>query len=145
MDKEGERIRREEWESWSAKNKREKGNSNNKDQVVDSIEFEFHGFNHDEYRNFANFSPHAFTLKGVWPTANHYFQAMKFEGTDAQHQERIRAESDPFKASMLGKQRCHPIRHDWDEKREEVMTEAVFAKFSQNEDIQKLLLSTGLI
>eukprot|EP01126_Amoeba_proteus_P018326 TRINITY_DN1928_c0_g1_i6.p1 TRINITY_DN1928_c0_g1~~TRINITY_DN1928_c0_g1_i6.p1 ORF type:complete len:162 (+),score=44.41 TRINITY_DN1928_c0_g1_i6:575-1060(+) len=35
------------------------------------------------------------------------------------------------------------MRPDWDEVRDEVMEKAVYAKFHQNEELKKLLLSTG--
>ena len=40
----------------------------------------------DEYGCFSNFSPHPIDLDGKrWPTAEHYFQAQKFENPE--HQE----------------------------------------------------------
>jgi hypothetical protein len=95
------------------------------------------------YREFSNFFPSAFDLEGKrWPTVEHYFQAQKFPA-NPEYQEEIRAAKTPEKAKSLGATHEKPIRADWDTVREEVMTKALKAKFTQNPDLKAKLLATG--
>ena len=95
----------------------------------------------DAFGEFSNFSPHPFRLKHrVWPTTEHYFQAQKFAGTE--HEEEIRAVKSPMIAARLGRARSRPLRPDWDAVKEDIMREALRAKFSQHPDLRKLLVGT---
>ena len=81
-------------------------------------------------------------LKGkVWPTSEHYFQAQKFAGTE--HEEAIRLQRSPMIAARMGRSRKRPLRVDWEQVKDEIMRDAVWAKFSQHEALRELLLSTG--
>ncbi|AGP36645.1 Swarming motility protein YbiA [Sorangium cellulosum] len=96
----------------------------------------------DAHGFFSNFSRHPFTLKGkVWPTSEHYFQAQKFAGTD--HEEEIRNAPGPGEAARMGRQRSRPLRPDWEQVKDDIMREAVLAKFTQHEDLRRALLDTG--
>jgi hypothetical protein len=96
----------------------------------------------DEYGQFSNFSRHPFEADGVmWPTSEHYFQALKFEDKD--YQERIRSTPSAMIAARLGRSRKVPIRSDWEETKDEVMFRAVLAKFQAHAELKELLLSTG--
>ena len=96
----------------------------------------------EEYGCFSNFSPHPVELKGKrWPTSEHYFQAQKFAGTE--HEEAIRLKKSPMIAARIGRDRKKPLRADWDEVKDDVMREAVRAKFKQHPDLRAILLSTG--
>lgn len=96
----------------------------------------------EPYGCFSNFSHHAFELDGkMWMTSEHYFQAQKFKGTD--YVEVICLLDNPMKAAEMGRNRDLPLRADWEQVKDDVMRRAVYAKFSQNEDIRKILLSTG--
>jgi N-glycosidase YbiA len=77
----------------------------------------------------------------IWPTSEHYFQAMKFEGTS--HEEEIRNNPEPKDIADMGRDRSRPLRPDWLLVKERIMLEAVYAKFSQNTHLRELLLSTG--
>jgi ribA/ribD-fused uncharacterized protein len=95
-----------------------------------------------EHGYLSNFSPHPFTLKGkLWPTVEHYFQAQKFAGTE--HEERIREAKGALQARKLGRSRAHPLRPGWDDVREDVMYEALHAKFIQHSDLRSNLVGTG--
>ena len=90
----------------------------------------------------SNFSPHPFQLKGVtWPTSEHYFQAQKFAGSP--DEEEIRTTASPMIAARMGRDRKRPLRGDWETVKEQIMREALHAKFTQHADIRELLLSTG--
>jgi len=96
----------------------------------------------DDYGCFSNFSRHPVKLKGyVWKTSEHYFQAQKFAGTS--HENEIRKTDRPMEAAKMGRDRSRPLRKDWDSVKDNIMREVVYAKFTQNEDCKKVLLSTG--
>jgi N-glycosidase YbiA len=94
------------------------------------------------YGAFSNFSAHGFELDGhYWPTAEHYFQAMKFE--DADYRAKIRAAKAPKLAADMGRDRSRPLRPDWEVVKVDVMRRALRAKFISHADLRDLLLSTG--
>jgi ribA/ribD-fused uncharacterized protein len=96
----------------------------------------------DPHGCFSNFSPHPIRLGGkTWPTSEHYFQAQKFH--DPKHQEEIRKANSPMIAARLGRDRKKKLRRDWESVKVGIMTDAVRAKFTQHDDIRKILLDTG--
>ena len=96
----------------------------------------------DEYGCFSNFSAYPVVIGGkVWPTSEHYFQAQKFAGTE--HEEAIRSAKSPMIAARMGRDRSKPIRPDWEQVKDDLMREAVRAKFSQHPDLREILLATG--
>ncbi len=96
----------------------------------------------DEYGEFSNFARFPIRLKGkMWPTSEHYFQAQKFAGTP--HEEQLRRAKSAMKVAKMGRERSRPLRRDWESVKDNIMREAVWAKFSQHEELTALLLSTG--
>ena len=96
----------------------------------------------DAYGCFSNFAAYPITLHGkIWPTTEHYFQAQKFAGTE--HEELIRQAPSPSEAARMGRQRSRPLRKDWESVKDDVMREAVLAKFSQHSELRRILLETG--
>lgn len=77
----------------------------------------------------------------IWPTSEHYFQAMKF--LDTEYQEKIRTAKTPAQAKRLGQTRDIPIRDDWEDEKVNIMYDACYAKFSANKILLKALISTG--
>ncbi len=97
---------------------------------------------HDNYGCFSNFSRHGFQIDGqYWKTSEHYFQAMKFEGT--KYETQICEARSPKDAANLGRRRDFPLRKDWEAIKDDVMRRAVLAKFQKHDDIRKILLDTG--
>jgi N-glycosidase YbiA len=95
-----------------------------------------------EYGCFSNFSRHSIFLNGKrWPTSEHFFQAMKFQGTE--HEEEARLTKKPSEAAAMGRDRKRPLRRDWESVKDGIMLEAVRAKFTQHEDLKVILLGTG--
>ena len=95
----------------------------------------------EPFGEFSNFSPHPFELKGKrWPTSEHYFQGQKFAGTE--HEEEIRLAKSPMIAARMGRSRQRPLRADWEAVKDEIMREALRAKFTQNPQLRSLLLGT---
>eukprot|EP00931_Biecheleriopsis_adriatica_P036419 TRINITY_DN20983_c0_g1_i3.p1 TRINITY_DN20983_c0_g1~~TRINITY_DN20983_c0_g1_i3.p1 ORF type:complete len:289 (+),score=38.50 TRINITY_DN20983_c0_g1_i3:140-1006(+) len=83
-----------------------------------------------------------FQLAGKeWPSAEHYYQATKYPG-DEDHQEAIRRAPNGTHCWSLGQEERPSLRQDLDEKKLEMMYEANRAKFSQNRELRKLLIST---
>lgn len=90
----------------------------------------------------SNFYAAGFQKNGKrWPTAEHYFQAMKFKGVDDAHVEKIRLTKTPWLAKRMGNTRAIPIRRDWRIIREKVMYEALKLKFA-NPAMREALLRT---
>lgn len=94
----------------------------------------------EQYGAFSNFTPTPITIDGrVWPTVEHFYQAMK--SPYLIDQENIRMAKTPGMAKRLG-QKCI-MRDEWELVKMAVMTEAVFTKFSTYPELKKLLLETG--
>lgn len=122
------------------------------------------------YYEFSNFYESKFTLDGEqWSTSEHYFQASKFDH-NKEYVDIIRRANTPYKAFILAQQKKKggyaskwtldksdnrtlndlvdqykdiKIRSDWEDVKLSIMEKAVFAKFSQNEQLKKVLLDTG--
>jgi ribA/ribD-fused uncharacterized protein len=96
----------------------------------------------DEFGEFSNFAPYPIRLDNkLWPTSEHYFQVQKFQ--DVAHREEIRKVKSPMEAARMGRSRKKPLRKDWESVKDQIMRKAVLAKFTQHDDLQELLLSTG--
>ena len=95
----------------------------------------------EEYGCFSNFSAHRIFLKDkIWKTTEHYFQAQKFAGTE--HEEKVRLAHSPKEAAELGRNRKLPLRKDWEKVKDNIMLEALRAKFTQHKDLREILLGT---
>ncbi|GAB4449115.1 MAG: NADAR family protein [Anaerolineae bacterium] len=96
----------------------------------------------DPYGEFSNFAKYPIELKGkIWPTSEHYFQAQKFAGQP--DEEEIRQAAKPMDAARMGRERHRKLRSDWEVVKDNIMLEALRAKFSQHPMLKDLLLSTG--
>lgn len=108
---------------------------------MNSLKIEFYSVNGNfgEFSNFARFP--IFLKNKLWPTSEHYFQAQKFAGTYLES--KIRKAKTPALAAKIGRDRRNPIRKDWESIKENIMKDALRAKFSQHTDLKKLLIDTG--
>jgi ribA/ribD-fused uncharacterized protein len=77
----------------------------------------------------------------MWPTSEHYFQAQKF--VDTPHEEELRQTPTPMQVAEQGRSRNRPLRSDWQQVKDQVMYDAVFAKFDQHRDLKEILLQTN--
>ncbi len=94
----------------------------------------------ERFGAFSNFAPFPIEIEGVvWPTSEHYFQAQKF--ADPALQRQIRKTPSPMEAAQMGR-RLPGLREDWDLVRDEVMMDALWAKFTQHKGLKRLLLGT---
>jgi ribA/ribD-fused uncharacterized protein len=95
-----------------------------------------------EYGCFSNFSRHPIQIGGkTWPTSEHYFQAQKFAGTE--YEDEVRKAPTAMTAARMGRSRQRPLRSDWDSVKDQIMLEAVRAKFTQHDGLKAILLGTG--
>ena len=87
-------------------------------------------------------SKHGFSLDDAdWPSAEHYYQAMKFE--DPELKEQIRLAPHPNDAASLAKENRKKIRKDWKKIKATVMTRGTYIKCRTHEDVADALLETG--
>jgi N-glycosidase YbiA len=96
----------------------------------------------DAYGCFSNFAAYPFRIDNkVWRTSEHYFQAQKFAGTE--HEEELRLVESPMVVARMGRDRKRPLRKDWEIVKDDIMREALRAKFTQHDELKKILLETG--
>lgn len=96
----------------------------------------------DRYGIFSNFYKCGFFIDGkYWPTAEHFFQAQKFN--DEALREKIRKLSSPMDAAILGRGRANTLRDDWESVKDNIMRLAVMEKFKQNDEARDILLATN--
>lgn len=96
----------------------------------------------DPYGELCNYYVRDMIIDGVlWASVEHYYQAQKT--LDAEYARRIHDALSPADAKMLGNSPDCVRRADWDTWKILVMQKALFAKFSQHEDLRTLLLHTG--
>jgi len=76
-----------------------------------------------------------------WPSAEHYYQAMKF--ANAEYREKIRQAETPQEAAKLGKSRRQKRRKDWKQNSVTYMTRATYIKCRTYSHIANALLDTG--
>jgi ribA/ribD-fused uncharacterized protein len=95
----------------------------------------------EDWGEFSNFYRAAILIDGKeWSTTEHYFQAMKFAGTEVE--EVIRKVAKPGDAKRIG--RKHEMkRKDWAEVKDGIMLFCCREKFRQHPALMEKLLSTG--
>lgn len=92
-----------------------------------------------EYRFLSNFYEAPVYYDGILYTSNEgAFQAQK---CSCEEEKMIFAQISPAKAKSFGRKVA--LRPDWNEARISIMEQIVRAKFTQNEELKRLLLSTG--
>lgn len=90
---------------------------------------------------FSNFFPCDFVIDDVhWKTSEQYFMAMKaMTFNDTETYEKILKAEHPRDAKKLGREVKGYDDAVWSGVREQFMHDAVYAKFSQNEDLKNFL------
>jgi ribA/ribD-fused uncharacterized protein len=92
-----------------------------------------------EFHFLSNFYPAYVLYEGiVWPSSEHAYQAMKT--TDENQRLNISILDTPGEAKKMGK--AVKMRVDWDDVKLDIMEEIVRAKFTQNPQLQTMLLYT---
>jgi len=86
-------------------------------------------------------SAHGFEHEGKWwPTAEHMFQAKKFEGTETEEQ--IRTTPNVRRAIQIGR-RSRGLRPDWEQVKLDVFRLAFRLKFQAHPELTQKLIDTG--
>jgi len=107
-----------------------------------------------EYKQFDNFYNCVFELDGyIWNSSEQAYQALKY--SDKEHIERIARETDISMIYHLGHSKDHKLSENYDysekilkgsdpfkNKKINLMYRVNFAKYSQNEELKNILLST---
>ena len=89
----------------------------------------------------SSFAYSPFELDGaIWPSVEHYFQAMKF--TDPVQQANIREAKNPRQARKTGRSRLKKIRGDWKTTKQAFMTRAIYTKCRSYPEIAKQLIDS---
>ena len=97
---------------------------------------------HGAYFFLSNFYEKPFYYNGrEWKTVEHAFQAMKC--LNSADMDRVHAADKPGDAKRIGRKVA--LIPDWDNKRNEVMKQALLMKFLQNDDLLIGLQGTGNI
>ena len=96
----------------------------------------------EPFGELCNYYVRDIVVDGVtWPAVEHYYQAQKT--LDPAYREKIRLAPTPADAKALGNSPECVYRQDWDTWKLMAMRKALFAKFTQHQDLRKLLLGTG--
>jgi adenylate cyclase len=128
-------------ETWLLKGERTAGLDTPAVRASSAITIRF--FSKSEtHSEFSNFAPFPIEVDGtIWPSTEHYYQAQKF--ADPELQEKIRNAKKPVIAKSLTAKYRTRAREDWSALKDAVMERAVRCKFTQHEELRRLLLSTG--
>ena len=90
----------------------------------------------------SSYSKFGFQLDDAeWLSAEHYYQAMKFE--DDAIRDEIRQATHPKDAAKLAKKYKKQIRKDWAKIKETVMTRGTYIKCRTHKEVSSVLLKTG--
>jgi len=102
----------------------------------------FYSNTKDIYKTLSNFyfSPIKINDK-IYNTVEHYFQSQKF--LDEAYSEKIRLATTPKQAKFLGSNIKVKLRDDWEKIKIDIMYKGLSQKFTQHEDLKKILLSTN--
>ena len=96
----------------------------------------------EPYGELGNYYVREMVVDGVtWAAVEHYYQAQKT--LDPDYQKMIHAAATPDEAKKLGNRPECIKRPDWDTWKLMAMRKALFAKFTQHDDLRELLLATG--
>ncbi|GJJ10244.1 hypothetical protein Clacol_004470 [Clathrus columnatus] len=98
------------------------------------------------YFEFTNFSDHPIRYNGKdYPTSEHLFQSLKRQFEDNTIIEMIRTQPTPRAAFDMAQKYKTSVRQGWHDKQLNIKTmeKAILLKFTQHEDLRKMLVSTG--
>ena len=96
----------------------------------------------DENHPLSSVSPHGFELEGqFWPTAEHYYQAHKYEGLPMA--KTILAAASGSEAHVLGNRWFKRKAKGWKSNRRLWMTRALYRKTQEHSEVKEALLASG--
>lgn len=95
----------------------------------------------DEQDRLATASPHPFELEEyTWPTAEHYYQAHKFE--DLPYAQQVLAAPSAYQAHLAGNRWLKRKVKGWRGKRRIWMTRALYRKAISHQEVKEAILAT---
>jgi len=102
----------------------------------------------NEYKLFDTYAPTPITIttageEDTFPTLEHYYQAIKFRGSDPEWYKQVRDAPTPAKARDMGADKTHTSDSTFSSSRINIMKRGLEKKFYPNEKLKALLLSTG--
>lgn len=117
----------------------------NNNLEIDNV-IKFYDSNQSYYQ-FTNFypAPITMTVNGqtfVFPTSEHYYQAMKYANDSNWQSHILTIISNPLPRSAFEYTRKNVFDQSFHSKKDKVMYDAVFAKFTQHPNLAKILKST---
>lgn len=97
---------------------------------------------HDTDELLGSASPHSFHLDDQeWSSVEHYFQTMQFDNPN--FQEKIRNAKTAEDVIKMTKWRFWQRRKDWKQRRQVLMTRAMYTKCKAHPDVASALLNSG--
>lgn len=110
-------------------------------------EIYFYSHNAGKYTCFSNFFPVPFTENNItFNCTEQYFMFKKcifFDPTNEELIKEILSSTNPSHIKSLGRSVRNFSEQSWMNYREKVMMDALMLKFTQNPDLEKILLETG--
>ena len=98
----------------------------------------------EPYYEFTNFYERGFKLDGLsWKTSEHYFQAQKFVDKNCLIGQNVKDQPSAREAFQIARKNDGLKRADWESAKVDIMKTCLKAKFTQNKDLEALLVGTG--
>ena len=107
--------------------------------MATEIKFYSKGTEHGYMSNFAHYQIKI--GRKVYKTSEHFYQSQKYKGTS--WETKVKNAAGAMEAARLGRDKKGPLRKDWEQVKDNVMREAVEAKFRQHPELTQKLLETG--
>jgi ribA/ribD-fused uncharacterized protein len=106
-----------------------------------SVSTPFYVSRTDPLNILSSYSQHEFDLDGdTWPSAEHYYQAMKFRPGELR--DAIRNAEHPDKAKKLAAKNKKSVRNNWEKVKETIMTRGIYIKCCTHPEAANALLNT---
>lgn len=97
----------------------------------------------DGFFELTNFAPSTMIINNIqWISVEQYYQAQKVKNTCPAQFIKIIESTNPGDAARLGRSRDVIIDPNWDNKKDYIMYNGLINKFSQDETLRSILIST---
>lgn len=97
----------------------------------------------EKWKNFSNLAPFPIEMEdSVWKSAEHYYQFKKFEKSDPSFANKIKTIDSPKEVKKLTLENNN-FPAEWNDKKVQILLDAVRKKFYSYKELQDLLLATN--